>query len=194
MSNNYGLTLGLLALFIPVLLPACSAQRVQRRAKALDAQTAQAEPEQVQPQQEQPAQDEPGCATQTPCLGDQLPDSASFEAGEPEDYDWQDSGLGIFDRLEGEGEQVQDGDEVILAYTAYLLSGCAFDSTLLREPITIPLAGMIPGMREGLIGMRVGGQRRLYIPAELAYGDKGAGNVIGPDEVLVFEVELLEVP
>ena len=52
----------------------------------------------------------------------------------------------------------------------------------------MPLEGVIPGMREGLIGMRVGGQRRLYIPPELAYGDKGAGNVVGPDEVLVFKV------
>ena len=65
-------------------------------------------------------------------------------------------------------------------------------ATETRNPT--PYGGVIPGMREGVIGMRVGGQRRLYIPPELAYGDKGAGNVIGPDEVLVFEVELLDLP
>lgn len=128
------------------------------------------------------------------CLEAQLPREVSFELGEPEDYDWQASGLGIFDRVEGEGAQVQAGDQVTIAYTAYLLDGCAFDSTLVREPVTMPLEGVIPGMREGLIGMRVGGLRRLYIPPELAYGSAGAGEVIGPDEALVFEVELLDLP
>ena len=176
--DNPALTLGLVVLLSPSL-GACAASGEPLAPDAPEAEL------------DQEAGDD---ASSSRCLEAQLPRDASFEVGEPEDYDWQESGLGIFDRVEGDGAQVQEGDQVTIAYTAYLLDGCAFDSTLLREPITMPLEGVIPGMREGLIGMRVGGLRRLYIPPELAYGSAGAGEVIGPDEALVFEVELLELP
>lgn len=175
MSNEYGLSRGLLVLFTPLLLSACAAQ-----------------PSAASPGATEPAPDQASCAT-AGCLNDELGPGASFEAGEPEDYAWQASGLGIFERVEGEGPSVTAGARVTFEYTGYRLDGCAFDATALREPLTAPLEGMIPGMREGLTGMRVGGQRRLYIPPELAYGDAGAGELIGPDEVLVFEIELVEL-
>ncbi|EDM78616.1 Peptidylprolyl isomerase [Plesiocystis pacifica SIR-1] len=195
MPTNHSLTRGRLALLASFLACACSAQAAQELAASPEDCLLENESESEtdpEPEAAEPEPEAPSAAEERACIDEQLLAGESFEAGEPEDYDWRASGLGIFVRAEGEGEPVADGDLVTFAYTGYLLDGCAFDSTLLREPIAMPLGGMIPGMREGLIGMRVGGQRRLYIPPELAYGETGAGAVIGPNEVLVFEVELLE--
>jgi len=75
-----------------------------------------------------------------------------------------------------------------------LLNGTEFDSSYKRnEPIEFPLNGVIPGWTEGLQLIKEGGKILLFIPPDLAYGSRGAGGVIGPDQTLVFEVELLKV-
>jgi peptidylprolyl isomerase len=72
-------------------------------------------------------------------------------------------------------------------------SGQVFDSSWQRgQPATFPLDGVIQGWSEGLVGMQPGGRRLLIIPAELAYGDAGAGADIAPGETLVFVVDLIE--
>ena len=85
-------------------------------------------------------------------------------------------------------------DRVTTHYHGTLTNGRVFDSSMQRgEPIEFPVNGVISGWTEALQLMQVGGRWKLYIPPELAYGKRGAGGVIGPDETLVFEVELLEV-
>ena len=107
------------------------------------------------------------------------------------------NGLVIKDLIEGEGKQAQDFNKVVVNYTGKLEDGSIFDSSLNpgREPFsfTLGVGSVIKGWDIGVKGMKVGGKRQLTIPSELAYGDKGAGNVIPPGATLIFEVELLEV-
>jgi FKBP-type peptidyl-prolyl cis-trans isomerase len=82
---------------------------------------------------------------------------------------------------------------VLVHYEGSTISGVIFDSTYERgEPVWVPLDRVIPGWSEGLRLMKAGSKATLYIPSELAYGENGAG-AIGPNSVLVFNVELLEV-
>ena len=104
------------------------------------------------------------------------------------------SELKIEEIVVGEGDEVKDGDWVSVHYTGCLEDGTKFDSSLDRgEPIEFPLGGgmVIPGWEQGIRGMRVGGKRKLVIPPELAYGEDGAGDVIPPNAVLVFDVEVV---
>ncbi|MGY0560400.1 FKBP-type peptidyl-prolyl cis-trans isomerase [Luteimonas sp. A277] len=104
---------------------------------------------------------------------------------------------------EGQGDVAEAGDEVTVHYSGWVYDereadrrGEPFDSSLERDqPFVFPLGAgrVIRGWDEGVAGMRVGGQRELRIPAEMAYGRRGAGAVIPPNASLVFEVELLEV-
>lgn len=105
-----------------------------------------------------------------------------------------DSGL-QYEVLEaGKGTSPKASDTVKVHYRGELIDGTQFDSSYARnEPVSFPLDGVIPGWTEGLQLMKEGGKSRLVIPAELAYGPGGMGNAIGPNETLVFEVELLEV-
>lgn len=94
---------------------------------------------------------------------------------------------------EGNGPKPTATDQVEVHYTGKLLDGTVFDSSVERgEPITFPVSGVIPGWVEALQMMSAGSKWRLFIPSELAYGAQGAGP-IGPNQTLIFDVELLKV-
>lgn len=94
---------------------------------------------------------------------------------------------------EGNGQNPNEESIVKVHYTGRLIDGTVFDSSVERgEPIEFPLNGVIPGWTEGLQYMSPGAKHELYIPSELAYGEMGGGS-IGPNETLIFEVELIEV-
>jgi FKBP-type peptidyl-prolyl cis-trans isomerase len=106
-----------------------------------------------------------------------------------------DSGLQWEVVEEGDGPQPGPTDEVTIHYEGKLLDGTVFDSSRERgEPATFPVARVIPGFSEGLQLMHRGGTYRLFIPSDLAYGEQGAqGGPIGPNETLIFDVELLQI-
>jgi len=105
-----------------------------------------------------------------------------------------DSGLQYEVLTAGQGKSPKATDTVKVHYRGQLIDGTEFDSSYARnEPVSFPLDGVIPGWTEGLQLMQEGGKSRLVIPADLAYGPGGMGNAIGPNETLVFEVELLDV-
>ena len=94
----------------------------------------------------------------------------------------------------GRGKKPAATDRVKVHYHGTLIDGTVFDSSVQRgEPIEFPLNGVIKGWTEGLQLMPVGSKFILYIPYQLAYGEQGAGELIGPCEALIFEVELLEI-
>ncbi len=106
------------------------------------------------------------------------------------------SGLIYDDLKEGDGAVAAAGQRVSVHYTGWLTNGTKFDSSKDRnDPFIFPLGGgrVIRGWDEGVQGMKVGGTRKLTIPAELGYGARGAGGVIPPNATLVFEVELLDI-
>ncbi len=107
------------------------------------------------------------------------------------------SGLRYTDLLVGNGPLAEDGMRVAVHYTGWLTDGTKFDSSLDRgQPFTFQLGAgqVIRGWDEGVRGMRVGGKRKLVIPPELGYGERGAGGVIPPNATLVFDVEFVGVP
>ena len=94
----------------------------------------------------------------------------------------------------GEGSSPQPMDRVSAHYHGTLIDGRVFDSSVQRgEPLEISVNGVIKGWQEALQLMRVGDKWKLFVPPELAYGENGAGGLIGPNETLVFEVELLAI-
>lgn len=94
----------------------------------------------------------------------------------------------------GEGRQPKASDTVLVHYRGTTIDGAEFDSSYRRkEPIEFPLNGVIRGWTEGVQLMKEGSRFEFYIPSGLAYGSRGAGGAIGPDETLIFEVELLKV-
>jgi len=105
------------------------------------------------------------------------------------------SGLQYQDLKEGTGAEAKRGDRVEVHYTGWLKDGKKFDSSVGKDPFEFKLGAgeVIKGWDEGVAGMKVGGKRKLTIPAELAYGKRGAGGVIPPDAELTFEVELLKI-
>lgn len=101
------------------------------------------------------------------------------------------SGL-IFEVItEGEGDTPGSGDTARVTYTGALADGTIFDST--EKPIDLPVDGVVRGFSEGLQMMKPGGTYRLFIPASLGYGDRGAGGVIPPGAALDFTVTLLDI-
>jgi FKBP-type peptidyl-prolyl cis-trans isomerase len=105
-----------------------------------------------------------------------------------------DSGLQYEVITEGKGEMPKATDKVSVHYTGTLIDGTVFDSSYKRnQPATFQVGGVIRGWVEALQMMKTGSKWKLYIPTELAYGERGAGREIGPNETLIFEVELLEI-
>ena len=106
------------------------------------------------------------------------------------------SGLGYVDLVEGTGPQPKPGESVRVHYTGWLEDGKKFDSSHdRREPLVFPIGKghVINGWDEGVGSMKVGGKRKLVIPAALGYGDRGAAGLIPPGATLIFEVELLGI-
>jgi len=104
--------------------------------------------------------------------------------------------LEITDIEVGDGAEAAAGHQVDVHYTGWLTDGTKFDSSLDRgQPFSFQLGGgqVIRGWDQGVVGMKVGGKRKLVIPPELGYGARGAGGVIPPNATLVFEVQLLAV-
>ncbi|MEF9924694.1 MAG: FKBP-type peptidyl-prolyl cis-trans isomerase [Muribaculaceae bacterium] len=95
---------------------------------------------------------------------------------------------------EGNNVHPSAGDQVEVHYTGKLIDGTVFDSSVERgTPVTFGVTQVIPGWVEALQLMSEGASWRLFIPSELAYGPNGAGQVIGPDTTLIFDVELIKV-
>lgn len=94
----------------------------------------------------------------------------------------------------GDGASPTINDKVIAHYRGTLLDGTVFDSSYDRgEPATFPVNGVIQGWQEALQMMNEGAQWRIVVPANLAYGPRGAGQLIGPNETLVFDIELIAI-
>lgn len=96
----------------------------------------------------------------------------------------------------GTGSAVKSGDTVTVHYLGTLLDGTKFDSSYDRgEPFVTPIGSgaVIKGWDEGMIGMKIGGKRKLTIPSYLGYGETGAGRIIPPGAGLIFEIELLDI-
>ncbi|RKD88478.1 FKBP-type peptidyl-prolyl cis-trans isomerase [Mangrovibacterium diazotrophicum] len=104
------------------------------------------------------------------------------------------SGLQYKVLTDGDGEKPSATDEVRCHYHGTLIDGTVFDSSVQRgEPAVFPVNGVIQGWVEALQMMAVGSKWRLFIPSDLAYGERGAGGSIGPNTTLIFDVELLEI-
>jgi len=104
------------------------------------------------------------------------------------------SGLQYKVLTEGTGPKPAATDTVVCNYRGTLINGTEFDSSYKRgEPATFPVGGVIKGWTEALQLMPVGSKWQLFIPADMAYGDRGAGSDIGPGQTLIFEVELLSI-
>ena len=104
------------------------------------------------------------------------------------------SGLQYEVIAEGSGKQPADSDSVTVHYTGKLIDGTVFDSSVERgTPATFGVTQVIPGWVEALKMMKEGAKWRLFIPSNLAYGPQGAGNVIGPNATLIFDVELIKI-
>ncbi len=112
------------------------------------------------------------------------------------DYTTTETGLMYHDIEVGEGDTPEAGQVVKVHYTGWLEDGTKFDSSLDRgTPFIFPVGQnyVIPGWDEGVASMKVGGKRQLVVPADLAYGEEGAGEIIPSAASLIFEVELLDI-
>jgi peptidylprolyl isomerase len=131
------------------------------------------------------------------CDNPDYPDSApQFEDVTDDQYSAEPSGIRVFDTTVGDGGTVDPANTVDVHYTGWLVSdGCVFDSSYSRggASISFPVGNVIPGFRDAILGMKVGGQRRVYIPADQGYGAQGAGGAIPPNADLVFDIVLENV-
>ncbi|WP_432648883.1 FKBP-type peptidyl-prolyl cis-trans isomerase [Methylomarinum roseum] len=116
------------------------------------------------------------------------------ENGKKDDVITTVSGLQYEIIEQGEGASPAASDNVTVHYKGTTIDGNVFDSSYDRgAPATFPLNRVIAGWTEGLQLMKEGAKFRFYIPAELAYGERGAGREIGPNSTLIFDVELIKV-
>ena len=94
----------------------------------------------------------------------------------------------------GQGKKPTENDTVLCNYKGSFIDGTEFDSSAQAgKPVAFDLKGILPGFKEALLLMPVGSKWQLFIPSNLAYGERGAGGVIGPNATLVFEVELVSI-
>jgi peptidylprolyl isomerase len=147
----------------------------------------------TQPASAQPAATSPATTPATP-VEPPKPAGIPVPAGEPVSTKTLANGLIIEDLKMGDGYEVPIGGSVVALYHGTRKSdGKVFDSAFDRgEPIAFPLAGVIQGWQEGVPGMKVGGVRRLTIPAALAYAERGAGADIPPNTDLVFVIQIVD--
>lgn len=124
-----------------------------------------------------------------------MPETPSDVAAPPADASKTASGLASKVLHAGKGDQKPAAaDTVTVHYSGWTTDGKLFDSSVKRgQPTSFPLNGVIKGWTEGLQLMTVGSKYKFVLPSELAYGERGAGGDIGPNAVLTFEVELLEI-
>ena len=111
-------------------------------------------------------------------------------------YSQEPADLVIEDKLIGTGTEAVAGKKVTVHYSGFLTNGTMFDSSIPRKtPFAFILGAgeVIQGWDRGVVGMKVGGKRKLTIPSKYGYGARGAGNVIPPNATLIFDVELLKV-
>jgi FKBP-type peptidyl-prolyl cis-trans isomerase FklB len=129
-------------------------------------------------------------------FGDAKANGAAYlaENGKKEDVTTTDSGLQYTVMTEGDGAKPGATDTVTVHYRGTLLDGTEFDSSYSRnQPASFGLNQVIPGWTEGVQLMNIGSKYKFVVPYELAYGERGAGQSIGPYETLIFEVELLKI-
>jgi FKBP-type peptidyl-prolyl cis-trans isomerase FklB len=94
----------------------------------------------------------------------------------------------------GQGKKPAETDTVLCNYKGTFLDGTEFDSSAQAgKPVPFELKGIIPGFKEALLLMPVGSKWQIFVPSSLAYGERGAGNVIGPNSTLIFEIELVSI-
>lgn len=104
------------------------------------------------------------------------------------------SGLQYKVITEGKGRKPKESDTISAHYRGTLIDGTEFDSSFKRgQPVTFPVKGVIKGWTEALQLMKEGSKWQLFIPSELAYGERGTGAQIGPNATLIFEVELVSI-
>ena len=116
------------------------------------------------------------------------------ENGERAEVTVTESGLQYEVITAGDGETPTAASTVRTHYHGTLIDGTVFDSSYERgQPAEFPVGGVIKGWTEALQMMATGSKWRLYVPYDLAYGEQGAGGVIGPFATLIFDVELLEI-
>src|SRR5437879_2424266 len=133
------------------------------------------------------------CLSQLGC-GEDKPTSKAGTAGP--DKGGTSAELKIEDLKEGTGPAVKAGDTVEVHYTGWLKDGKKFDSSLDRKaplPFTVGAGNVIKGWDQGIVGMKVGGKRKLVIPPDLAYGKRGYSPVLPPDAELTFDIELMSI-
>lgn len=116
------------------------------------------------------------------------------ENGAKEGVQTTDSGLQYRVIEEGEGASPGPRDTVRCHYEGKLISGEVFDSSIQRgQPAEFPVGGVIAGWTEALQMMKVGAKWEVFLPADIAYGLRGAGGAIGPNETLIFQIELIDI-